>query len=114
MDAAGDSANGVIYPFPFDETSQNIVQKEFRQKFLSTCGVTAEVFAANSYDALMVLSNCFKKAGIDSVKVKGCLYGTQNYNGVSGTLSFDQNGDVEKPFIVKTVKDGKFVKLEQK
>ena len=48
----------------------------------------------------------------DSVDlVKACLYDVSNYQGASGTFSFDKNGDVERTFVLKQVQKGTFVKI---
>ncbi len=36
----------------------------------------------------------------------------QNYVGASGVITFDEFGDVQKEFELKTVRNGKFVTLE--
>jgi len=113
LTVAGSSAEGLIYPYPFDETSTSTSQLAYQEKYQVLYGTKSEMVSANSYDALKVLSRCFEIVGIDNEKVKNCLYDTKDYHGASGTLTFDQNGDVSKPFIIKTVKDGKFVVLEQ-
>jgi len=86
--------------------------KVFREKYLYVYGKKNEILAPNGYDTLYLLSNCFEKVGIDVDKVKQCLYDTKNYHGASGLISFDENGDVSKPFIVKIVRNRTFVKYE--
>ena len=46
-----------------------------------------------------------QKYGNDPDKIKAGLYALKNYPGVSGVTSFDENGDVVKPVIFKTVKN---------
>ena len=41
--------------------------------------------------------------------MKNNLLKTQNYQGVLGDLSFDENGDVYFPYTLKTIKDGELV-----
>jgi ABC-type branched-subunit amino acid transport system substrate-binding protein len=38
---------------------------------------------------------------------------SKNYQGVSGNLEFDQNGDVIKSILVKQIKNGKFAEYKQ-
>ena len=51
--------------------------------------------------------------GDNSECIKSFLYKVKDYPGVGGLTTFDQNGDVVKPVILKTVKNGQFVKYEQ-
>lgn len=111
LDTAGDAAEGVIYPYPYDDTSANQKQDEFRQKYLAKYSEVNEMLSTNGYDALNVLALCIEKTGDNSEKVKDCLYQIKDYEGASGTFSFDSNGDVTKSFITKMVRNGKFVKL---
>ena len=66
------------------------------------------MYSANSYDALKILANIINKSGYNADKIKHALYKTKNYPGVSGLTTFDNNGDVIKPVIIKTVRNGKF------
>lgn len=110
---AGLAAEGLIYPYYFDDNSVDPVQKDFQDKYLATYGTKSEVTATHGYDALMVLSNCFEKVGVNPELVKACITQTRGYSGVGGNISFDSNRDVSRSMIVKTVKDGQFVPLGQ-
>ncbi|MEA1929669.1 MAG: hypothetical protein U9M92_02185 [Patescibacteria group bacterium] len=41
------------------------------------------------------------------------LYGVENYPGVGGLTTFDENGDVVKPIMLKTIKDGEIMPYEE-
>jgi len=112
LDIGKQAAEGLIYTYPYDEESDNTVMKNYREKYQATYHEHNEMYSASFYDTLHILSNCLEKVGDNVEKVKACLYGIQNYQGASGILSFDQNGDISKPFIFKTIKDGEFVKYE--
>ena len=113
IETAGLAAEGVIYPYPFDDTSIDSTQKAFQEIYKSKYEVKSEMIAANSYDALMLLSICLDKVGNNSELVKNCLYSIKDYQGASGQLTFDSSGDVTKHFILKAVKNGQFIKLEE-
>ncbi len=112
IEVAGEAAEGLIYPYPFDAESSVKSQQSFQSKYQDKYGQKSEMLSANGYDTLMLLSHCFEKIGDDVEGVKSCIYSVENYQGASGILSFDESGDVSKPFILKTVKDGEFVKYE--
>ena len=113
IDVAGTLAEGLLYPYPFDDESDVSSQKSFQDKYIKEYREKSEMLGANGYDSLILLSNCFEKVGNNAKKVKQCLYLVKNYQGASGILSFDENGDVSKPFILKTVKNARFVKYEE-
>ena len=108
LTAAGSAAEGVIYSAPkFDKT--NPIVKDFENRFKQKYNKTISYRTVISYDAVFILANALKKCGenIECVKIE--LYNTQNYQGISGLTSFDENGDVQKPLTIMTVKEGKFV-----
>ena len=54
-----------------------------------------------------------QKYGNDPDKIKAGLYALKNYPGVSGVTSFDENGDVVKPVIFKTVKNKQYIIIKE-
>lgn len=105
-------AEGLVYVYPYDDTNTDTVMKSFTEKYFTAHKQKNEMLSANGYDTLYLLSNCFEKVETNVDDVKDCLYSIKDYRGASGTLTFDSKGDISKPFIIKTVRDGKFVKLE--
>lgn len=90
--------------------------KSFNIAYKQRYGTTADAFAANSYDATMLVFKAIKKCGnsTDSRCIKDYLYSVKNYEGVGGLTSFDQNGDVVKPVGFKVALNGQFVSVEKK
>ncbi len=112
LQSAGPAADGLIYPYPYDDLSTSTAHVQYQNSYSKAYGAKGEMIAANSYDAVMILSNCFEEVGTKTDDVANCLYNTKGYEGASGMITFDKNGDVSKPIIIKTVKDGKFTKLK--
>jgi len=113
IEIAASAAENLIYTYPaFNPGSSDKVVKQFTTKYLEKFGAEPEFIAANSYDAIKILAGIFKKYGYKPDQIKDGLYRTQNYNGVGGNLSFDEYGDVVKPIMFKTIKNGQFVPLE--
>lgn len=110
----GKTAENLIYTAPaFDVNSDNNVVKEFVASFKNKYGILPEVYGANNYDTLKLIASAIGKVGNNGEKIKSYLYSVSNYEGVSGKLSFDKNGDVIKPMIIKSIKDGQFVKISE-
>ena len=113
LDAVGKSSEGII--FATTDFNKEDANQIFWDLYAQQFSLNPEIFAAQSYDAVMILVKIIKencKSG-DPVCVKVSLYKIQDYPGVSGKISFDQNGDVKKVVILKTVKNGQFVKYEE-
>lgn len=67
---------------------------------------------ALSYEAYNLLVDTIEKVGsTDGVKLRDALAATKDYEGVTGFVTFDENGDATKAAVIKTVKDGKFTYL---
>lgn len=111
IDIAGSSAEGLI--FPFATTPSNKEYTDFINNYKSKYGVEPSAYAAEGYDAAMILIKAmFASNGTaDSIKYQLFKIG-KNYYGASGVITFDQNGDVQKPIVIKTVKDGQFIEVQ--
>ena len=66
---------------------------------------------AESYDAVYIVSNCLEKFGENIDKIKQCLYGIKDFDGASGIVTIDDNGDAIKEYNARIVKNGSFVLL---
>lgn len=114
IEIAGDAAEDLVYTYPaFDPDSSDLNVQKFVTKYSEKYGDKPEATGANSYDSIKILAEIFKKYGFESDQIKQGLYNTKDYEGVSGTLSFDEYGDVIKSVMLKTVKNGEFVPYEE-
>lgn len=113
IETAGKAAEGVLMstaPLP----EQVPAAAEFLKKFVAKYGPNPGPFVHYDYDAFNLLFLAMERAGkeIDNPKaVAAELRKIKNYQGASGTITFNEKGDVlgrEKQFIVLVVKDGKF------
>jgi branched-chain amino acid transport system substrate-binding protein len=69
---------------------------------------TPEAYAATAYDSAMIISQAISKVGYNATSLKDYLYQMPAYDGVSGLTKFDELGAVDKPVLIKTIRDGKF------
>lgn len=113
IETAGKAAEGVIMstaPLP----EQVPAAAEFLKKFVAKYGPNPGPFVHYDYDAFNLLFLAMERAGkeVDNPKaVAAELRKIRNYKGASGSITFNEKGDVlgrEKQFIVLVVKDGKF------
>ncbi len=109
LKVAGKAAEGVIYSYPgFDPESPSEIVQRFQAKYMAKYGEKAEAFAAHSYDALKIIASAIEKADCNADGIKNVLYEIKDFPGVTGQTTFDENGDVIKPVMIKVIKDGKF------
>lgn len=102
-------AEGAIYTTPVSKESE-----DFKTKFLSYASRTdMPVFVSQTYDAVKILAQVMEKAGTDPVKIKDELYKIKEYQGVSGSIGFDSNGDLTTAaYDVMVIKNGKAEKYQ--
>jgi len=105
---AGKAANGATYILPAQP--QGAAAQSFAQKYKARYSRDPELFAAEGYDSLMILAQALSSIPVPSSEaLKDALYKIQNYAGASGTITFDTNGDVNKPMMIKRVENGKTI-----
>jgi branched-chain amino acid transport system substrate-binding protein len=101
LENAGDASEGIVYGIP-----KKLTTEEYTNKYVQRYGYEPEFGSDTAYDAFMILVESARKCGLDGENIKECLYDVENYQGVSGTITFDENGDVDKPFSLFRVQDG--------
>lgn len=113
VEIAGTAAEGVIFTTPaFNADATDSTVQKFTAEYQKRFNTKPENFAAHGYDALMIIATAIQKGGFTSDGIKKELYQISNYQGVSGSTTFDKNGDVMKPAMIKQVIDGQFIPLE--
>jgi len=103
--------NGLIYSYPAFNP-EDLAIADYQKRFEAKYGKKSEAFAANSYDALKIIANALEVCGTQTDCVRDEIYKIKDYSGVGGLTTFDQNGDVVKLIIFKTVKDGEFINYQ--
>jgi len=78
------------------EGSQKVGMDKFREDYKKKFGIDVQVYAPYVYDALNVMAAAMVKAGSPDPKVYlPVLAKTEGFKGVTGTISFDEKGDVK-------------------
>ncbi|MBF8275359.1 MAG: Extracellular ligand-binding receptor [Candidatus Brocadiaceae bacterium] len=114
INIAGESANGIIYTAPtFDPKNTDTVVKTFQEAYARKYSTESNIFSAIMYDALKIIALMIEQYSYDSDEIKAGLYKLNNYPGVSGITTFDQNGDVIKPVVFKTINNKQFVYISE-
>lgn len=112
LEIAGNAAEGIIYPLAtgFDTQSDKPLVKEFVETFEKNYGYKPGWVEAQSYDALMLVNTAAAPVAkqIIGEKIKRYLDSMGQYEGITGIIEFDKNGDVVKPVRFKTVKSDRF------
>ncbi len=115
IENAGDSAEGVVLSTFFDEAEPaNDEAKSFIEGFKPYLKDNKQdeiipAVSALGYDAYLALYNAIEAAqSTDGEKIKDALKDVK-FDGVTGSISFDENGDAKKNMaFIKTIEKGQF------
>src|SRR6195952_6076263 len=78
------------------EGTQKVGMDKFREDFKKKFNADVQIYAPYVYDAVNVMVAAMVKAGsADPAKYLPVLAKTEGYKGVTGTISFDEKGDVK-------------------
>lgn len=115
LSLAGKSAEGVIFASAYlDWNSATGVQATFRDSYKSKYQKLPSVYAANAYDAVLMLANAVNAKGPSGIAVRDYLASMPSFGGASGHTQFDSKGTVNKPLVFKMVKNGNFKQYSSK
>jgi branched-chain amino acid transport system substrate-binding protein len=71
------------------------------------------LYGAISYDTYNLIADSVKAcASKNSDCIKDFLYGVKDYNGISGSITIDSNGDAVRDFSLKQIVDGKVAEIK--
>jgi branched-chain amino acid transport system substrate-binding protein len=118
--AAGESANGTLFPcgrllvaeqLPADQP-QKAVLMAYKKDYEDRYKEDVSTFGGHPYDALLILTEAIRKAGsADPAKVRDAIEGLKGLAATDGIFNFspqDHCGLTIDAFEMLTVKDGKF------
>lgn len=106
LSMGGRDVIGSVAPAPFhyelglaDESPEKT--KRFVTSFKERYGKFPDTWAAQGYDAVMLLVAAMEKAGSSNPRQIAKAMRSLEWTGITGPHKFDDNGDVDKPLIKK-------------
>lgn len=101
---------GTIYPYP----ARDEKEQEFLDKYEARFDSPPAPSAAYAYDSVRLVAEALRSGAATSAEIADYLRSVRDYQGVSNTITFDENGRVtQKPHIIKVIQEGKFIKKEE-
>jgi len=110
LEVGGAAVEGSYFSTHFDaEAITTEAAAEFGKAFQDKYGYPPSAFAALGYDAYMLAVDAVERAGsTDHAAIQAALAATDGFEGVTGVIALDENGDAVKDAVVKTIKGGEF------
>ncbi|QJB54932.1 ABC transporter substrate-binding protein [Pseudodesulfovibrio sp. zrk46] len=110
----GEKANGIYYSGHWSRWVDTPLSKRFVKEFEAEHGAIKEDTQPLVYDSFMLFKDAMERAGsTDGKSVRDALATTQRFEGVTGEISFDENGDPIKPLVISELKFGGSMYLER-
>lgn len=111
IDIAGDASEGLLACGVFVATNPDEKVQEFVKKYEAKYNETPDGFAALAYDQMYVIADAAARAmaANDGELTRETMIDAlreTNYEGVTGTVNFDENGDWVRDYLTLQVKDG--------
>lgn len=95
--AGSDNMNDVYYTSHFVVESEDPEIQEFVGNYKEFTGNDPDMFTGLAYDAVMIAKEAIERAGTtDSAAINTELENTENFEGITGTFSFDEKHDPVK------------------
>ncbi len=112
---AGPAAENLVFPkSSFDPAADSADVSAFTAAFQARYKAEPDVYAAHAYDTVRVLAAAVTLAGSwDADKIRDALLLIDNFEGVTGRLAFDRNGDVVQYPRLYIVRGGQFVPYDR-
>lgn len=110
----GSSMDGLLFMAEFDADSERPVTRKFGEDFKLKYGQPPTLFGAMGFDAYNLYALGLVKCGLDTKCIRDYFYSLRDYAGASGSIGFDDHGDVLKPLKFKKVWQGGFIDFNGK
>ena len=112
LEVVGPDTQLIFTTFVVDEN--NLLYQQLLARYQQDTGTTdVPQYLAENYDGAMITLEALRQAGGDTKKAQELILEIgRNHQGASGIVTFDKNGDVDRPAVLMTIRDGKFVAYE--
>jgi len=109
----GQEVEGMEIEQAYDLANQSSTFIDFKSRYKARFGNDPSFGAAYSYEATLVLTEALKKTNGNKNGLKQAMLETHNFNVLMDTFSFDKFGDVERPWYLSTIRNGKFIMVDK-
>jgi branched-chain amino acid transport system substrate-binding protein len=109
--AAGKALDGVM--FCLSSPGEGSIYDNFQKKFKERFGKEATINSIKPYDTVMLIYETACKSGPNPDEIRKALEQVKDFQGISGPIAFDENGDILNPKYDRFIYHGEtFTKVE--
>ncbi|MDR0410091.1 MAG: ABC transporter substrate-binding protein [Spirochaetaceae bacterium] len=111
LDVGGESVEGAVFSSFYDSSvADDGIAKTFLTEYVNEYQKNPAAVTALGFDGYLLALDAIQRAGsTDPTAIRDALASTDGFEGVTGVIVFDENGDATKPAFIKEVRDGIFV-----
>lgn len=101
LDLTGDVLKGAYFSYPvLDLDTTNVTINEFIKNYYNKYHKQPDIWAALGFDCFKLIDRTLKEGAKSSIEINKKLHNIKNYSGVSGIISFDKFGNVQKKLAI--------------
>ena len=109
----GEALNGCYFSNHYSTDDPSPVVQKFVNDYRARYKQVPDALAALGYDAAKIMVDAIRRAGsTDGPKVREALTATKDFQGVTGTITVNQERNAVKPAVVLKVDNGKYLLIE--
>lgn len=108
LDASLGAGEGLILTFPAKNGGESF--QRFEMLYKEMFNAPPGIFSAESYDAVQVIAEAIKDSDKSSESIRDRLYELV-YDGASGLIDFDENGDISRQYTLLIARNNEFIDL---
>jgi branched-chain amino acid transport system substrate-binding protein len=112
IQAAGDAAEGVVFPSPAAFDTERPKGAAFQEAFVEKFGKSPGITADTAYDALMIVAEAMESGARTGPELRDYIMNLKDFEGVAGLTTFDAQGDAPKAITFYEVREGQAVPLD--
>lgn len=105
---AGSSMEGNYFTTHFSADDDHPLIQKFVKKYTDRFHRLPDSFSSLGYDAVYILADAIQRAGTtDEPALRNAIAETKNFNGITGTITIDENRNAIKPAVIVQFREGK-------
>ncbi|RJQ07748.1 MAG: ABC transporter substrate-binding protein [Bacillota bacterium] len=109
LELGGEATEGWVITSNLNRDDASPVTQEFIEEYETQFGIQADMVAASTYDAVLIVCEAMRLGGFEPAAIRDAIAGLQNFQGATGLIQgFTAGGEVIKPVQVQIVEGGEF------
>lgn len=106
-----EAVEGAIFTAGFHSGDESPSVQNFVNEYRKLFGEEPDMFAAQAYDAARIVIEAIKAKGTTSEQIREGIAETENFPGITGNTSIDEEGDTVKDVLILKVEGGAFERI---